>query len=217
MPHSEKEEGDLLHCSLKLKWKWTSPFIHHNILTLKKLRPARKKRIMYFWILFPLGCVLVFMEILRKHLGESPERGEKDKICVVYGNVKEKTLWLVSEVRCYFLQPGAVLAASWHSQETGFQLGPAVQSMCLTWFAQGHPCSKQACPRPASNKHSQTTPAPSWCLPAAGFSGCALLCSALLQEWFVLAHLHLFLHIRDWSMGSPSKHKGVKRQCDFKG
>lgn len=43
------------------------------------------------------------------------------------------------------------------------------------------------------------------------------LCSALPQEWFVLAHLHLFLHIRDWSVGSPSTHKGVKRQCNFKG
>lgn len=88
---------------------------------------------------------------------------------VVNGNVKEATLWFVSEARCHFLQPGAVLAACWHSQESGFQPGPAVQTVCLSWLAQGHPCSEKARPSLTS------CPQP---VPTAGFAACAqlLLC-----------------------------------------
>lgn len=152
------------------------------------------------------------MEILRKHLGESPEKEEGKKrmiFFVVNGNVKETTLWFVSEARCHFLQPGAVLAACWHSQESGFQPGPAVQTVCLSWLAQGHPCSEWARPSPAR-------------LPTSPAGACCRVCSlcsalALPQEWVVLARLHLLLRIKDCSVGSSSAHKGVKRKRDFKG
>lgn len=128
--------------------------------------------------------LLVFVEILRKHLGESPgkkkqeEEKKRTDFHVVYGNVKEKTLWFVSGARCHFLQAGAAPAASWYSQESGFQLGPAVQSMCLARLAQGHPCSEEGSPSLASSVATAGQPD---CLcpqpvPAAGIAGCARLC-----------------------------------------
>lgn len=119
---------------------------------------------------------------------------------------------------CHFLQP--VVAASWHSKESGWDL--LCRAVAWPGLTKGIDAQSKGDKGQQQQPEPQPEPqpypgchVPSQCLPTPGLAGCH--CSALSQQRLVLSHLHPILHIRDCSVGSSSPHKGVSRKCDFKG
>lgn len=193
--HSKKKVGAPLHCSLILKWKWTSPFIHHDIFTLKKCSEQKNSsRFLGGWgeergerynVLFNFISIMLWVSFhgnSEEAFGREPRKQKKlkERARFVWFMGKWTVNHFQSEVPC---PPARSLLAF-----PGDRFPTGTCLVCLAWLAQSYS------ERPAAQLQQH--------------------CGALLCHRYGLCEpiCSHFCHIRDCSVGASASTRGCQEK-----